>query len=865
MPLEEDIVAWSATRPAWQRSILKRIAKGDLPSDSDYGDLVEDLVTGTTLEDVTFGLEELPQAAPGDAPVSLVSITEMEHVNALDSSEPLTVEPTGITLIYGNNGSGKSGYARVLRRISRARKQEAILTDVFRDTSVAKPKATLKVRVGSQQKDVAWPDEVAAELQRMLFYDEVCGAAYISSESEFPYRPSALFVMDGLIQACDEVGSRVDARIDANEKRAKATPDVDPDVADSEVGKFLVELSEKSKTEVLDELLAGSDLNDAVLEAAKLEEARLKSADLTKERQKLERQAEKLEAVAKHLKALDSAVGGTANETRKTELRALKSLEQAAELLAQELAAEPVSGAGSSPWKLLWEAARRFSQEAAYPDAAFPNVADGANCVLCHQELGPDATDRLKKFEKFVQDDTQTRLQTAKEAWDERIIETQRLKVIPEAVSGDLKDLEAEYGELVTEVRALLEGWKSQHTSLLDALEQRKDLSAAAASNTEVLAKLDAAAFAARAAREDLADPVRAQARLAEATKRRKEVELLRKVRDEKAKILAEITRRTELARLRKAKSEAATTGISRKATDLSAEHITEVVRDAFTRETDRLRLERVTIAKIKSMKGTVLHQPKLVGAKQSVKLPQVFSEGEKTALGLAAFFTEAVLDESKSTLVLDDPVSSLDHQRRELVAARIADLAQDRQVVVFTHDVALVSDLRVEAERRGVLMAPRSVNRSRGRDKRPGLCSAKLPWKAKDAAQRIQGLRQEAAAIRRECGEWTEEDYEDKTASWAGRLSETWERIFSQEVVGELLAEGGVEVRPNMVKVLEHFSARDNQEFQASYRRVSGWLKRHDKSDLVNYVAPEPERLEEELDFVKAWLDRVKAYKNKK
>src|SRR5258708_32430918 len=65
-------------------------------------------------------------------------------------------------------------------------------------------------------------------------------------------------------------------------------------------------------------------------------------------------------------------------------------------------------------------------------------------------------------------------------------------------------------------------------------------------------------------------------------------------------------------------------------------------------------------------------HQPKLVGARQNVTLPRVFSEGERTALGLASFFTEAHLDASKSALILDDPVTSLDHVRRGLVAARL-------------------------------------------------------------------------------------------------------------------------------------------------------------------------------------------------
>ena len=41
----------------------------------------------------------------------------------------------------------------------------------------------------------------------MLFYDGACGAAYIAAESDFPYRPSALFVMDGLIEVCVAVAA----------------------------------------------------------------------------------------------------------------------------------------------------------------------------------------------------------------------------------------------------------------------------------------------------------------------------------------------------------------------------------------------------------------------------------------------------------------------------------------------------------------------------------------------------------------------------------------------------------------------------------------------------------------------------------
>ena len=64
------------------------------------------------------------------------------------------------------------------------------------------------------------------------------------------------------------------------------------------------------------------------------------------------------------------------------------------------------------------------------------------------------------------------------------------------------------------------------------------------------------------------------------------------------------------------------------------------------------------------------------------------------------------------------------------------------------------------------------------------------------------------------------------------------------------------------MVKVIARFSDTDYAEFDASYSRVSKWAKRHDKSGLVNYVAPDVTDLEQELERVTAWWKRVRGYK---
>ena len=863
MALEEQIVKWSATRPVWQRRVLRRVAKGDELSNEDYDQLIDDIVADKHGQDVTFGLKELPQATAEDPPVWLLSISKPEHVNALKSDQPLTFEPNSLTIVYGDNGSGKSGYARLLKRITRARDQEDVLTDVFRDTSLEKPTANLSVRIGDKDESLTWPDSTPPELQRMLFYDGACGNAYIATESDFPYRPSALFVMDGLIKACVEVRTRIDARLAENGRSATAMPVVAEEVKDTKAGRFLSQLSGSASVDALDILIIKLDESSETIDELKDQEIRLRNSDTSKERQNLTREADKLDALRRHIENIHTALANdtlTALQERRNQLRAL---EEAAKLLARSFESGPLPGVGTSPWKALWESAKRFSEEQAYPSQSFPVVDGDSRCVLCQQTLDEKGRGRLLRFDQFVKSDIEVQLNEARELYRAQGASLANLLVSPEAVENNQEDLEASHAELIAEIRALIGRYESALEQTRDALQDTGQLQLSGIEPTAALTRLAEAARTARGTAEELSNPEVVQQRLAAVTSKRQELELLQEIKNTRKAVIQEIARRKEREALEAAKTAAATGPITKKVMELSEESITEVVRDTFIRETDRLRLDRVTIARTRANKGALLHQPKLVGARQNVTLPHVFSEGERTALGLAAFFTEAHLDASKSAIILDDPVNSLDHVRRGLVAARLAAIADNRQIVVFTHDISFVADLKREANGKGVAIAERSVTRSRADEQKPGSCSTEHPWKAKDVAARMGELRKGLARIRKDGGGWDENTYEETVGTWAGNLSETWERIFSQEIVGPVLAEGGLEVHPKMVKVLVCFSDEDYREFAASYSRISQWVKRHDKSPTVNYVAPDGDVLESELLLVDSWFKRVRGYKN--
>lgn len=134
----ETILDWSKDRPLWQRDALRRIIANGRLTDADIGELVDLCKQGKgapigALKAVPLEKAHLP-ANPGQtAAVSLLSIADVTGVNNLAAGQTLGFEPNGITIIYGDNGAGKSGYARILKRACRARHAGKIEPNVYAD------------------------------------------------------------------------------------------------------------------------------------------------------------------------------------------------------------------------------------------------------------------------------------------------------------------------------------------------------------------------------------------------------------------------------------------------------------------------------------------------------------------------------------------------------------------------------------------------------------------------------------------------------------------------------------------------------------------------------------------------------------
>ena len=113
-----DILKWSADLPGWQRDALRRLCSQTKLEPADIAALVAVCKGGNPA--APLDESHIRDPAASHAVVSLGALHGLSNVNALAPGERLSFGKTGLTVIYGDNGAGKSGYARVLKQPCRA-------------------------------------------------------------------------------------------------------------------------------------------------------------------------------------------------------------------------------------------------------------------------------------------------------------------------------------------------------------------------------------------------------------------------------------------------------------------------------------------------------------------------------------------------------------------------------------------------------------------------------------------------------------------------------------------------------------------------------------------------------------------------
>lgn len=853
---------WSKSRPRWQQDALRRLlANGEL-TETDLDELIQQCIEAPTAGRVAAEANLTTRHA-GAPTVALKSVRDVQNVNALAERQTLTFIPKGVTVIYGDNGAGKSGYVRLLKRSCRARarkgKEEPLHPNIYK-TADGPQRAQLEYHAGAQVQKASWQGGQATDalLSEISVFDSRTANVHVEETNDLAYTPYPMKLLENLVRACKSIKDSIDD--DINTIKAKTPFSISEPACDpgTEVGQLLHKLSKDTKSDTVKSLATLSD--EDIAQMAVL------TSDLAQDPTK----------TAKLLRARKTRLGGMRDCLQKLQLSITPSAAQAltdlssdftAKQIAAKLASEdlfhddPLNGIGSETWQTLWNAARAYSIAEAYPEDSFPATDGTAHCVLCQQNLETDAKLRLQRFEAFVQDRTQQDEATAQKDMSAYVQELHTNKVSFATFLADQKYL--------TDELDAPEMAHNHRVFVIKALWRLRGILKTKADGPFEVPSLDDIGFdAAISGLEKRATDLLAEGdNIARKEMQNELVELkdrkwLSGVKDD---VLAQIARLEEIHTLNVALKDTRPTQITAKNTELSKALITERLRGRFAQEVDNLNLGRLAIELDQAgSKGGISRFRVSLIHKKSDNAGTILSEGEYRCVALAGFLAELATNDSDSGIILDDPVSSLDHLHREAIAKRLAEEGKKRQVIVFTHDLPFLFLLRNACIQGNdpSLKTELAVRHIQKRQNTPGYCRNEPPEKAQNANSRLSSLRSHLANTK------IQYDRDPDSTDWlmtarglVDSLRQAWETAI-EDAISPVLRTFSSKVDTKGFAKISAITEAHAHTMRQHYGECSILL--HKTSDAMNPVAPTPERIETELLALDTWLSDIELRQRK-
>lgn len=781
MTLRDELYAWLASQDAWQQDLAKRLAGRAQLDGPAYDEALRMLKTafgalseGETARDPQpLALDDLPaQGTPAGTP-RLVSFGRLRGVGAVSSEHELHFAADGLTVIYGQNAAGKTTYVRALKRVCRTVDCEAeVRGNVFAAPSApaTSPTANVELQLAGQShaQQIALVDPPDLGLDAISVFDARCAELYIDAQNSVAYVPSTLLLLARLAATQDQMRGDIQTEVQRLSREAPTFPEFD---CPSVVKNFLDGLAATTRPDDARRLASLSaeehrrltELRAAVTSTA----ARSVRADAEAAHQ----DATQARTLTGQLRRMSEPLERAAVEALRARESEADTAEQAVGLAAREFAGVAVSGVGSEPWRRLWQAAREFNERAG---AGFPPDV-GTHCPLCLQEITADAAARLAHFEQHVHGAVgeqagraRKALEAALDPLDERHVDALRTPFFA--------GLAAREAELHGELERLLDLIRGRMRVL------REDPAGAQVMpvSLDTAAKLETWA-ATREAHAQTLDSAEDPERERELRQELAELEAREKLSERLDDVTSAIRTLKRVAALRLAHSALATNRITIKQREFS-DAVVEGTLDAKLKEELRnLRCEHLPVdLHPNTAVGETQVALRLAGAHGAPRVSDIASEGEQRALSLSFFLAEVATSENDGGIVVDDPVSSLDDERRAYIAERLVAEARRRQVIVLTHDLPFMLDLVDLAEKAGIELAMQGVWRL---GSEVGRVDDHPPFKAMKLRQRIGVLDQEVARWDNQAAPRDFDEAWRRVCDFYSRVRITWERAVEERL----------------------------------------------------------------------------------
>jgi archaellum component FlaC len=857
-----EICDWAVNKlQYWEQIALDKILSGVQFKDLDYEELLQYLLEDADLAEQEEARPELHFPNRTDdkhkprAPVRLLRISNLRNVNALVPDQTLTFCPS-LTAIYGGNGSGKSGFARVLGCAGFTRGDKEVLPDVTQPIDeelmiVADIEIADRGSHKSIHYEIGGP---CSELASFYVFDSTSVQAHLTESNAFSFSPAGLSRLTQLADVTDSVRDRLKGRIEEYSQEHQFDTLFQ---GNSEVSELVASLGPDTDIDELCQLAALSPEEKEQIDKLDLKIAQLKTQDIPSQIEELKQRIEDLDSLIGRLREAQKGLSDQKSEEIRAAVKTCVDCQKAAQQMSiGQFKSEHFAKIGSDVWYKFIAAAKALADAEEGREKAYPQHGD--RCLLCRQPLTSDAINLLLRLWEFLEGEAQRSLEEAQDCLKEK---QEAVGVINLDFFGDEnvshRYLQEYKAEMLQKVETFLSACRRRR-------ETMQEITTSPSRDVE-LAPLPSNGIPEL---ESIIKSLRSDLEKLEAKDPTEEITGLeqQKLRLEHRVLLGEhLSEIEKYVQKRKWAQRADRVGgstrrITRKYNQLFNRLVTERYIELFEQTLDKLGRPLEVSIDTRGRKGEVYKQIALKSHPSVEEAPpdKVLSEGEKRAVALADFLTEVALDTTSSGVILDDPVTSLDLEWREVIASILASEADRRQVIVFTHDLPFLYHLKKHSQEEGVDIATHWIKR--GTDGKPGY----VFLDNSPALEREYRSSKRAREIYKKAKDAPAEEQEALLREGFGALRTSYEAFIIFRLFNEVIMRFDERISFGRLKDIV-WDEQIAEDVIDACERLSRYIEGHLHSDAFAAQKPTPKTLIEEIQAFDALNKRLKDLKKQR
>lgn len=680
----EVLAAWANEQDEWVRSIVRRVlSSGRALEGDDLAAAYEHFRQEKGLDERILPVEPdlAVDATEEDAelPLAVTKLSEVAGVNALVSGS--IIEPhASMTILFGENGTGKTGYSRIFKALAGSRTADTILGNI-EDTDEVAQSAKVEYTVGTDAKTLTWSGEQGvAPFTRMSIFDSPAVNFHVDDDLAYVYVPTVLALFNHVNTALKGVHDQVDSAI--RNLGAGSTTLLSRFPRESTIYPLVETLGAATDLAALDAHAdRGTDV-DQRIEVLRRAVAALEADTLAAEisdRQRVER-------VLRQAVMTGKAIGALGVEELNSLRAQLADLRQDYRTFRSELfVAADLPADPEETWDAFVTTGDQYRSH-----LESLGVHDSDRCLYCRQQLSDPAKLLVTKYSDYLTDKISSDIASVEKSISGATAPILAIQFLDVAAFLD----EHESRESKPSVYANLVAIQTAFGLVTSAIEAGHSIDVHALSSVPTVAAELATTLT--SVETEIADLKIQSANRSDALRERKrelaELTAAGELGKSWPTIQAQVERAKEADKLRVLGGKF--TALGRSVTELakaaSDQLINQNFEKLFVEECRALRAPELRVEFV-GRQGRAQRRKTLRGRHKPSK---ILSEGEQKVLALADFLAEARLAGITAPVIFDDPVSSLDHRRINEVGRRIASLAADNQVIVFTHDIFFATTL---------------------------------------------------------------------------------------------------------------------------------------------------------------------------